>query len=174
MIFPLIQVLVTAVILAYAGYWRRRQSNRRTATWPELVAKLRRNSEFGFDEVATRYLFGEGINATTQDIWSRIDGPKGLWAMYTNAGVFIQLADYASEHGDGVPEELIEGLRSDAFQIRMCVMMALAQYGFSRASEGVRVNAFRAATMYTGMAARMTQMLQDVAPVMVPDFVAAM
>jgi hypothetical protein len=36
------------------------------------------------------------------------------------------------------------------------------------------VNAFRAATLYTGMAARMTQLLQEIAPVMVPDFVAAM
>jgi hypothetical protein len=52
--------------------------------------------------------------------------------------------------------------------------MALAQYGFTKASEGVRVNAFRAAAMYTGMAARMTHLLQDHAPVMIPDFVAAM
>jgi hypothetical protein len=36
------------------------------------------------------------------------------------------------------------------------------------------VNAFRAASMYTGMAARTTQMLQEHAAVMVPDFVAAM
>jgi hypothetical protein len=36
------------------------------------------------------------------------------------------------------------------------------------------VNAFRAASIYTGMAARMTQLLQDNAAVMVPDFVAAM
>jgi hypothetical protein len=36
------------------------------------------------------------------------------------------------------------------------------------------VNAFRAASMYTGMAARMTQLLQAHAAVMVPDFVAAM
>jgi hypothetical protein len=36
------------------------------------------------------------------------------------------------------------------------------------------VNAYRAASMYTGMAARMTQLLQEHAAVMVPDFVAAM
>jgi hypothetical protein len=59
-------------------------------------------------------------------------------------------------------------------QIRFCVLMALAQYAFRHASEGVRVNAFRAASIYTGMAARMTQLLQDHAAVMVPDFVAAM
>jgi hypothetical protein len=36
------------------------------------------------------------------------------------------------------------------------------------------VNAFRAASMYTGMAARMTQLLQENAAIVVPDFVAAM
>ena len=69
---------------------------------------------------------------------------------------------------------LIETLYSDAMQIRVCVLTALAQYAFRHASEGVRVNAFRAASIYTGMAARMTQLLQDHAAVMVPDFVAAM
>jgi len=54
------------------------------------------------------------------------------------------------------------------------VLTALGQYAFRHASEGVRVNAFRAASIYTGMAARMTQLLQENAAVMVPDFVAAM
>jgi hypothetical protein len=52
--------------------------------------------------------------------------------------------------------------------------MALAQYAFSQTSEGVRVNAFRAAAMYTAMAARMTQLLQEHAAGILPDFVAAM
>jgi hypothetical protein len=84
------------------------------------------------------------------------------------------MADYATRHCENVDRVLIETLRSDAMQIKVCVLMALAQYAFSHASEGVRVNAFRAASMYTGMAARMTQLLQESAATMVPDFVAAM
>jgi hypothetical protein len=103
-----------------------------------------------------------------------MEGPKGLWVMYQNAQVMLQMADYAAKNSDGVDRLLLETLRSDAMHIRVCVLMALAQYAFSKASEGVRINAFRAATMYTGMAARMTQLLQEIAPVMVPDFVAAM
>jgi hypothetical protein len=94
--------------------------------------------------------------------------------MYQNAQVMTEMAEYAAKNAENVDRLLIETLRSDAMQIRVCVLMALTQYGFSRASEGVRINAFRAATMYTGMAARMTQLLQEIAPVMVPDFVAAM
>jgi len=69
---------------------------------------------------------------------------------------------------------VLETLRSDAMQIRLCVLMALAQYGLSQATAGVKVNAFRAANLYSGMAARMTILLQDHAAVVLPDFVAAM
>ncbi len=103
-----------------------------------------------------------------------MDGPKGLWAMYQNARVMLEMADYAARNSADVDRLLVETLRSDAMHIRFCVLMALAQYAFSQASEGVRVNAFRAAQMYTGMAARMTQLLQDHAAMIVPDFVAAM
>jgi hypothetical protein len=94
--------------------------------------------------------------------------------MYQNSRVMLEMADYASRSCDSVSRELIETLRSDAMQIRVCVLMALAQYACTQASEGVRVNAFRAASMYTGMAARMTQLLQENAAIVVPDFVAAM
>jgi hypothetical protein len=86
----------------------------------------------------------------------------------------LEMADYADRNGEGVDRMVLETLRSDAMQIRLCVLMALGQYGFSQASEGVRVNAYRAASLYTGMAARLTQLLQEHAAVVVPDFVAAM
>jgi hypothetical protein len=103
-----------------------------------------------------------------------MDGPHGLWVMYQNARVMLEMADFAAKNCDSVDRLLLETLRSDAMQIRVCVLMALAQYAFSHASEGVRVNAFRAASMYTGMAARMTQLLQENAAMLIPDFVAAM
>ena len=103
-----------------------------------------------------------------------MEGPKGLWVMFQNARVMLEMADYAAKNCKDVDRLLLETLRSDAMQIRLCVLMALAQYAFSQAGEGVRVNAYRAAQMYTGMAARMIQLLQQNAAVIVPDFVAAM
>ena len=103
-----------------------------------------------------------------------MEGPRGLWVMYQNSRVMLEMADFAARHAAGVDRVLVETLRSDAMQIRVCVLMALAQYGFTKASEGVRVNAFRAASMYSGMAARLTTLLQDNAAGILPDFVAAM
>jgi hypothetical protein len=145
---------------------------RNAQSWDSLLARLR--PDWSARELSDQFLWKEGLNATPQDAWQRMEGPKGLWVMYQNAQTMMEMADYAARNSDTVDRLLLETLRSDAMQIRVCVLMALAQYGFSKASEGVRINAFRAATMYTGMAARMTQLLQENNPMMVPNFVAAM
>jgi len=173
MILPLFQVLVTAMMLVYAAYWRKRQVSRRNATWEQIVSKLSPN-DWGIEDVSERFLYAEGIKATPQDIWSRIDGAKGLWAMYRNAPLLVQLADYATEHGEGVSEELLEGIRSDAFQIRFSVLMALAQHVVSRSSIAASVNAHRATGTYSNMLARITGLFQEHAGLLFPDFLQAM
>ncbi len=161
-------------MLCYAGYWRRRQSRRRAETWEQIVAKFRPNTEWGFDGISRKYLYDETITATTADIWQRIDGPRGLWAMYTNAGVLVQLADYAMQHGQDVPEELIEGLRSDGFQIRISVLLALAQYGLHRSNISFNVNAHRAAKAYGTMLSHATGIFQEHATLYFPRYLEVM
>jgi hypothetical protein len=172
MILPLVQITAIAAIAFYLIRWRIRVKRRNAQTWDSLLARLR--VDWSARELSESFLWKEGLNATPQDAWRRMEGPKGLWVIYQNAGVMNEMADYAAKHCEGVDRLLVETLHSDAMQIRVCVLMALLQYAFTQASEGVRVNAYRAASMYTGMAARMTQLLQDHAAVLVPDFVAAM
>jgi hypothetical protein len=172
MILIMLQIAAIACLGAYLYHWRKGVRRRNAQSWDSLLARLR--LDWSARELSDQFLWKEGLNATPQDAWQRMEGPKGLWVMYQNARTMMEMADFAAKNSDTVDRLLLETLRSDAMQIRVCVLMALAQYGFSKAGEGVRINAFRAATMYTGMAARMTQLLQENAPVMVPDFVAAM
>lgn len=172
MIFPLLQLVAVVLVALYLGRWRLNARRRNSQSWDSLIARLR--GDWSARELSDQFLWKEGLNASPEDTWTRIEGPRGLWVMYQNAKVMLEMADYATRHCENVDRVLVETLRSDAMQIRVCVLMALAQYAFSQASEGVRVNAFRAASMYTGMAARMTQLLQENAAVLVPDFVAAM
>ena len=172
MILLLLQIAAIAGVAIYLVRWRGAIRRRNAQSWDSLLARLR--PDWSARELSDHFLWEEGINATAEDAWRRMEGPKGLWAMYQNARVMLEMADYADRHSENVDRLLLETLRSDAMQIRVCVLMALAQYGFSQASEGVRVNAYRAATMYTGMAARMTLLLQEHAAAIVPDFVAAM
>jgi hypothetical protein len=172
MILILLQIAAVALVAVYLGRWKAGVRRRNAQSWESLLARLR--SDWSAHELSDRFLWKEGVNATPEDAWQRMEGPKGLWAMYQNSRVMLEMADYAARNSESVDRLLLETLRSDAMQIRLCVMLALGQYAFTQASEGVRINAFRAASMYTGMAARMTQLLQENAAAIVPDFVAAM
>ena len=172
MILVLLQIAVVAVVAFCLVRWRADARRRNTQSWNSLLGRLR--GDWSARELCDQFLWKEGLNATAEDAWQRMEGPKGLWVMYQNARVMLEMADFAARNNSGVDRLLVETLHSDALQIRVCVLAALAQYAFTQASEGVRVNAYRAASMYTGMAARMTQLLQESAAVIVPDFVAAM
>lgn len=172
MILPLLQIFATAVLITYASIWRRQQLKRRKQDWNQIVSRLL-DHDWGIEEIAEVYLYKGGIRATTEDIWQRITGCRGLWAMYKNAPVLVDLADYASEHGGGKDEELLERLRSDAFQIRLYVMMALAQHAMSASSLGASVNAHRAAAAYSGMLARLTGYMQEHSGLLFPRYLDA-
>jgi hypothetical protein len=172
MILLFLQIAAISAIAFYLGRWRMSVRRRNAQSWDSLLARLR--PDWSARELSDHFLWEEGISATTEDAWQRMEGPKGLWVMYQNARVMLEMADFAARNCEGVDRLLVETLHSDAMQIRVCVLMALTQYAFTQASEGVRINAFRAASLYTGMAARMTQLLQEYAAVRVPDFVAAM
>src|SRR5580698_87669 len=127
MTFPLLQVILTALLVGYAAFWCRQQMKHRAKSWNRIISQLCCN-DWGIEEISERFLYKSGVQVSPQDVWQRIHGCKGLWAMYKNSPVLIQLADYAAEHGEDVDQEMLEGLRSDAFQIRLCVLLALGQY----------------------------------------------
>ena len=172
MVLILLQIAVIAAVVVFFVRWRAAARRRSAQSWDSLLARLR--PEWSARELSDQFLWKEGLNATPEDAWRRMEGPKGLWVMFQNARVMMEIADFATKNSSDVDKVLLASLRSDAMQIQVCVLMGLAQYAFSQASEGVRVNAFRAASMYAGMAARLTQLLQEHAAVVLPDFVAAM
>lgn len=172
MVFALLQIVGFAAVAVYFGYWRAGHRRRNNQSWESLLGQLR--ADWSARELSDNFLWKEGLNATADDAWQRMEGPRGLWVMFQNARVMLHMADFVARNHPEVDRLLLETLRSDAMQIRLCVLMGLAQYGFSQASEGVRINAFRAASMYTAMAARLTALLQDHAGDVLPDFVAAM
>jgi hypothetical protein len=172
MILPLLQVILTALLIAYAAFWRRQQTKRRDKSWNGIISQLRGN-DWGIEEITERFLYKSEVQVTPKDVWERIQGSKGLWAMYKNSPVLVQLADYAAEHGQNVDVEMLEGLRSDAFQIRLCVLLALGQYVLSSSSVGAAVNAHRAVATYSAMLVRLTAFIQEYSTPLFPSYLDA-
>ncbi len=172
MFLTFIQAIGTAALISYAIIWYRHQMMRRKRSWNQIVARLC-NNDWGIEEIAEGYLYKSGIRATTEDIWQRIEGCRGLWSMYKNAPVLVELADYAAKHGDGVDKALLDTLRRDAFQIRLFVIRALAQHALSASSAGASLNAHHAAAAYSSMLARLTQFMQEHSAILFPDYLDA-
>lgn len=175
MILPLLQVVFLGALLLYLAKWRGSMRSRNIKSWDQLLCQIR--TDWSARDLSNQFLWKQGLVVTPEEIWERVEGPHGLWVMHQNARVILEMADFAARNAtpdNPVDPMLVESIRTDAMQIRLCVLMAIAQYGISSATAGVKVNAWRAADLYANMAARMTQIMQNHAALRLPDFVAAM
>jgi len=171
MIPHLLQLATVAIAAIYLAGWRVGLSRKGVQSWDSLIARLEPN--WSGRELSAHFPVKEGLDITPEETWQRRRGLRCLRAMYRNAAVKLAKAGYAARNSDSVDPVRLAAIRSDATQIRMAVLAALAHSVFNQASETVKMNAFQIASMYTGMASRMAQLIQQNAAVMVPDFVAA-
>jgi len=146
-LFPIVIAAAAAIILFR---WAKQVRHRNEQSWDSLVARLQ----------PARDLRELTEIATPEERWQQVAGAQGLWAMYQNAKVMLDMADYAACHSESVDRELLATLRSDALQIRLLVIGALTQYAVHRLNDSIGVNALRAATMYQEMSARMGELLE--------------
>src|ERR1035441_10455343 len=119
MMLILLQIAAISAVAFYLYRWRAAVKRRNRQSWDSLLARLR--SDWSARELSDQFLWKEGLSATSEDAWSRMEGPKGLWVMYQNAQVMLEMADFAAKHSESVDRLLLETLRSDAMQIRVSV-----------------------------------------------------
>ena len=172
MLFSSLQVILAGSLIACVGYWLLLQFRRRSQSWEGIISQLRCN-DWGIEEISPRFLYKSDVQATPANVWERIQGSRGLWAMYKNCPVLIQVADYAAEHGEGVNSEVLESLRRDAFQIRLHVISALAQYLYSASSAGAAVEAHRAVSSYNELLVQLTAFIQEYSTPLFPSYLSA-
>lgn len=174
--FPvLLQLALVVSIAIFFVAWRRSQKRRNASSWEQILGRLRH--DWSAHRLSDHFLWRNDLPLNVEDTWKQMQGPRGLVVMYHNARVMLELADFAvknSDESNPIDPMVIATLRTDAMQIRLLVIHALAQYGLLRTSEGVRINSHRAAALYTEMAAMVTALLQEHAALILPDFVAAM
>ena len=87
--------------------------------------------------MSDHFLGSEGLSASPEETWELMRGARGLWAMYHNAGVMLEMAYYAARNSISSDLELLASLRSDAIQIRVGALTALLFYSpFAQTRKG--------------------------------------
>ena len=105
-ILEVFQISAAIAVALFLLHWRKSARRRNTQTWDSLLARLR--TEWRAHELSDHFLWQEGLSATPEDAWQRMEGPKGLWVMYQNARVMLEMADYAAKNIEGVDRLLVE------------------------------------------------------------------
>ncbi len=138
-------------------------------------AKARRRNQQSWESIVSRFQPAWSLPelnqcASPEERWQQLGGAHGLWAMYQNAKVMLEMADYAARNTEAMDAELLANLRSDALQIRVLVAGALAKYALHQLNEGISSNVYRAASLYREMTGRMTGLLPVNAGALAPQY----
>ena len=172
MILALLQIAAIALAAACLYGLRGALRRRNAQSWESLVGRLR--MDCGARMLGDQTIWNSDLKFTPEEKWQLVHGAQGLWTMYENARVMLEMADYAGRNSDTVDREMLAALRSDAMQIRVSVLTALAKYAFSHVNESISANVTHAATMYTEMSARTAELLRVNGGEMLPNLVGAM
>ena len=172
MLFPVLQIAAVAIVAISLHVFRAGLRRRNAQSWDSLVARLRLDSTTR--SIGDPSVWNGNMHVTPREQWQLVRGAHGLWTMFENAAVMLEMADYAASNSDSVDREMLATLRSDAMQIRVCILSALAKYAFGQVNESISANVTRAACMYAEMAARTTELLQVNGGNLVPNLVPTM
>ncbi len=165
-----ISVIVTAAI--YFIWWQIRVRRRRTVAWNTLVANLGPNR--GDIELANHLNWNKDLFAMPKEKWQSTNVAEGLWTMYENAGVMLDIANYAAFNSTLTDPELIAALRQDAFQLRVRVVVALSQCACDQMNESTYAIVSRATAYYADMVKRTAELAQANGRPLAPGFAASM
>lgn len=162
MILALLEFVVLVVFAIYVEWWRAGERRRQAQTWDRLVAQLRPNgTNDGLSDLSNgQFGWNRDENSTPEERWLKVQGAAGLWAIYENARVMLDMADYAARSWEDVDEELLGALRKDAMEIRVCVLIALTKQASNKVTDGACANVSRAALLYSNMAGRMAELIR--------------
>jgi hypothetical protein len=168
----LLQFVAFVAVAAYLYRLRAGLRRRNAQSWDALIAHLR--PDWSARQLTDFSFSGPSPTPAPLEKWKRIRDADGLWTIYRNAGVMLEMADYAARNSDSFDLELLTTLRRESMYIRVLVLAAFAKYAFNAARETVWMSTLRVESAYAEMAVRITELLEVAAPDALPAFVAAM
>jgi hypothetical protein len=163
----LLEFCLVISIALYLGFWRTGVRRRQTQAWERLVDQLQAN---GIAPDLNGRIFAEENIATPEERSQRIQDAHGLWSMYENARVMMDMANFAAASSASIDRELLADLHRDAMQIRVCVMVELSRHACIQVNESTCGNIARATEIYAQMVSRMAELLPENSGALAPRF----
>ena len=80
MSLPILQIAAIVPVTISLVRWRAGQCRRNAQSWDSLVARLKPG--WSSSDLSVHFLSKEGLNATPEETWERMQGFRGIRAMY--------------------------------------------------------------------------------------------
>jgi len=168
----LLQLIAVAAVGAYLCCRVMSLRARNHQSWNALVARL--NPDWNARELIDCAFSECHCAARLWEKLRRIHGFRGLWTIFENVGVMLEMADFAGRNSDCFDEDVLTDIRREAMQVRVLVLTAFVRYAFSAVNETVSMSVLRVESAYSEMAMRITEVLDSQAPEVLRGFVSAM
>src|ERR1700691_5309248 len=97
MFLLLLQIAAIMIAAVCFSSWRTAMRRRNAQSWDAIVARMRpdpRTQSMGDESI-----WNGSMNVTPEEKWQLMRGAQGLWAIYENARVLLEMADYAARNG---------------------------------------------------------------------------
>ncbi len=118
MLFAQLQSVFATLAAVSLVYWLASHHRRNARSWESLVARL---------ELDRSHVSAASIRAGAEDAPLLVKDREGLRTMYQQAGVMVEIADYAERNGSKMDPTAIAELRRDAIAVRVETWKALAK-----------------------------------------------
>ncbi len=112
-----LQIALFVSVAVYLGQWSAGLHRRNARSWDALVARLGLNLREGGSSADLAAEMDRHF--TSEEIAQRALTAQGRRAMFREAGVMLEMADYAERNGGAEIAPLVARLRSHALAIRM-------------------------------------------------------
>jgi hypothetical protein len=120
-------MIAIATVALYLFHERAVLCRRNAQSWESLVSRF--DLEWTTPGMSNHP--SQQINAS-EDAGAHTERVRNLRAIYREAGVMLELADYAERNGDSSDTATVKALRIDAVQIRIGVVKTLVMRSYPR------------------------------------------
>lgn len=137
----------------------------RSKEWEEILNGIVqpgvRLSQLSYDSI-----FSSGMECPIDEVCERIDGPRGVWAIFKNAGIFLEAMTYVETHGESNRrlQQTIGQLREEARRLRFIALLVFLRCLVTSRHKGVSLAVGETARAYTALVSQLSLAINDHCP----------
>jgi len=171
MLWIILQVALAAALLVGAFRLQVSLHRQRSREWSQILAGLSQSGG-SLSQLSYGSIFSAGLDCPVAEVWDKIDGTRGLWAIFRNAGVLLEALNYMESDCETSPSflQLIGHIRENGRRVRIAAAVGLLKSLLSTPRQRPVLTAGEIAAVYIALVAEMSLAISDNCPELLIEY----